>query len=474
MPSKSRNNYKMAMKLTQRQVQHLYARAGFGISYQDATRLVGSTPQALFQRIVEDAQSQEKASVISREEVLSNMEAMRGAGEEARKKMRKQSREKLMELNIWWLNRMATSNGFLREKLTLFWHDHFACRLPNPYLTQQQHNTLRSYALTNFGKMLHAIAKDPAMLQFLNNQQNRKQSPNENFAREVMELFTLGRGNYTETDIKEAARAFTGWGFNLQGEYVFRRRQHDFGEKTVFGKTAAYSGEDILDLLLNERQTARFITEKLFRYFVSEQLDEAIVSDLAQQFYLSDYNITQLLERIFTADWFYEERFIGNKIKSPVELIATMQKQFAIRFDSPEPQIFLQKVLGQMLLFPPSVAGWPEGREWIDSSTLMFRMRLSELIFKGAELQLQAKDSGDVADVFRGNREFRKMTARLNWRALVNQLPKADARQTLSTMQTWLLQQEAAPLSPSNAGKFETMVQETALAITQLPEYQLC
>ncbi len=148
------------------------------------------------------------------------------------------------------MEKLSATDDPLTEKMVLFWHNHFACRTMVPFLAQQQNNVLRKYALGSFADMLMAVSKDPAMLQFLNNQQNKKGHPNENFAREVMELFTLGRGHYTEEDIKEAARAFTGWGFSLQGEFQFRGKQHDEGEKTFRGKTKKYSGEDIIIAIL--------------------------------------------------------------------------------------------------------------------------------------------------------------------------------------------------------------------------------
>ena len=150
---------------------------------------------------------------------------------------------------------------------------------------------------------------------FLNNQQNKKQHPNENFAREVMELFTLGRGNYTENDIKEAARAFTGWGYNVGGDFVFRKNQHDTGTKTVLGKTGNFDGDDIIDILLEQKQTAIFITKKVYKFFVNENIDAEKVEWLGNRFFQSGYNIKNLLEDIFISDWFYAEKNIGTKIK---------------------------------------------------------------------------------------------------------------------------------------------------------------
>src|SRR6185436_19949343 len=188
----------------------------------------------------------------------------------------------------------------LREKMAFFWHGHFACRNLNVFYQQGLLDIIRSNALGNFRTMLHEVSKSAAMLNYLNNQQNRKDHPNENFAREVMELFTLGRGNYSEDDIKNAARAFTGWASIPKGEFIFRRNQHDFGTKTVLGKTGNLTGEEVLDILLEQKQTAKHITQKMYKFFVSDTIDANHVEWLADRFYKSDYDISKLTEDIFT------------------------------------------------------------------------------------------------------------------------------------------------------------------------------
>src|SRR5262249_34193319 len=196
----------------------------------------------------------------------------------------------------------------------------------NIFYQQGLLDVIRRNALGNFGDLLKEVSKSAAMLFFLNNQQNRKDHPNENFAREVMELFTMGRGNYTEQDIKEAARAFTGWGANAGGEFVFRKFQHDTGEKTVLGKSGNFDGDNIIDILIENKQTARFITRKIYRYFVNDEVNEAIVDKLANKFYQSNYDISELMKEIFSSDWFYDPKNIGSRIKSPVELIVGIRR----------------------------------------------------------------------------------------------------------------------------------------------------
>jgi uncharacterized protein (DUF1800 family) len=315
---------------------------------------------------------------------------------EQRAELRKQSREALKDLNLRWLDEMVHSEAQLREKMAFFWHGHFACREINIFYQQQLLDVIRTNALGNFGDLLREVSKSAAMLAFLNNQQNRKRQPNENFAREVMELFTLGRGNYAEKDIKEAARAFTGWGFDLGGNFVFRKQFHDEGEKTVLGKTGTLDGDDIIDILLQQEQTARYITAKIYRFFVNETPDPAMVEKLSKEFFQSGYDIKKLLSSIFLSPSFYEEKNRGVIIKSPVQLLAGLRRMLPMKFNNDEVQLLYQRLLGQVLFYPPNVAGWPGGRNWIDSSSLMYRLRLPRLLHDDEGLVAKPKVDDDV------------------------------------------------------------------------------
>ena len=291
------------------------------------------------------------------------------------------SRENLMKVNLEWMDQII-QKPTLRERMTFFWHGHFACRTLVPWFAQRLNNTIRTMALGSFRELLMAVSREPAMLQFLNNQQNKKDHPNENFAREVMELFTLGRGNYSELDVKEAARAFTGWGFNFAGEFQFRAKQHDNDIKTFRGNSGNYNGEDILESILEDPITARFITAKLYRFFISDQpASPEVVKTWADSFYSSDYNLSKLLHIIFQSDEFNDPVNQGNRIKSPIELLLGFQMHTGSTFENPQSQIFLQRALGQIAFYPPNVSGWPSGRAWIDSSSLTFRIALPQLLF---------------------------------------------------------------------------------------------
>src|SRR5260221_487722 len=390
------------------------------------------------------------------------------------------SRENLMKLNLAWLDKLRSTEDPLREKMVLFWHNHFSCRTLIPYLAQQQNNLLRKHALGNFADMLLEISKDPAMLQFLNNQQNRKGHPNENFAREVMELFTLGRGNYSETDIKEAARAFTGWGFNAKGEYQFREKQHDFDSKTFRGQTKNFTGEDIINSILEDKQTARFITQKIIPSFVlQENPPSALIDDCAQSFYKSGYDIGKLMKMVLSADWFYKNEFVGNRIKTPVELIIGIQHQTMSQFADPQSLIFFQRALGQLLLFPPNVGGWPQGKQWIDSSTLTFRMAIPQLVFHKQETEFQAKDDGDVNSL-REKKPKRDFSLNLDWSTLVAHF-KVSAESVLEQSQNYLLSRATSTenktviLKLSAGAKDEPdLVKKIFTGVMSLPEYQLC
>lgn len=390
------------------------------------------------------------------------------------------SREHLMKLNLSWMERLRNTNDSLREKMVLFWHDHFSCRTLIPYLAQQQNNILRKHALGNFADMLMEISKDPAMLQFLNNQQNRKGHPNENFAREVMELFTLGRGNYTENDIKEAARAFTGWGFNAKGEFQFREKQHDFDQKTFRGQTKKFTGEDIIQAILEDKQTARFVTKKIINYLVAQEFStEGVIDDFASSFYKSSYDIGKLVKGILSSDLFYQNEFIGNRVKSPVDLIIGVQYHTAGQFADPQSLIFFQRALGQLLLFPPNVGGWPKGKQWIDSSSLTFRMAMPQMLFHKQETEFQAKDDGDVNSL-REKKPKRDFSLNTDWKNLASHF-KGGAENIMQQVENYLL---SRPTSEGNrkmilrltaGAKDEAdLVKKVFTGMMSLPEYQLC
>jgi uncharacterized protein (DUF1800 family) len=378
-----------AMTLQQKKIQHLFLRAGFGETPATVNRLQ-NTP---LHSIVDDLfnSSKELKDISYLPYPLKENEEMKGVSAFKAVKMILKSKQDMEELNGEWIFKMAYTKAVLREKMTFFWHNHFATSTPFAYLMQVQNNMLRSHALGKFGDMLHAVAKDPAMILYLNNQQNKKGHPNENFGREVMELFTLGVGHYTERDIKEGARAFTGWTVNAKGEYEFHPGQHDDGEKEFLGRKGNFGGEDILNILLEQKQTAIFITTKIYREFVNPVVDAKRVSALADDYFASGYDTEKLMRNIFTSDWFYADENIGVKITSPVELIVRYKKLLALEFKKPKNQLEVQKALGQVLFFPPNVSGWKGNTNWIDSASLLIRLSIPQYIVNGSAMQLKSK-----------------------------------------------------------------------------------
>ena len=466
-------------------IEHLFQRAGFGATPAQMKEFGEKSLEKALKFLLKDSEKinqleivDEKTAMVMKKKALRNMLDKKGLSAEEIKEQIKEYREQLTDLNFSWVKNMASGESMLREKMTLFWHGHFACRLRQPLLTQIQNNVIRENALGKFSDLLLAVSKDPGMLQFLNNQQNKKNSPNENFAREVMELFTLGRGNYTEKDIKEAARAFTGWGANPKGEFVFKTNQHDDGEKTFQGKTGNFKGEDILNIILQNPKTSTFICTKIYRYFVNENVDNQIVEEMAKRFRSLDYDIKDLMEYTFKSDWFCNQENIGTRIKSPVELLVGLQRNFGIQFDRKQPILFIQKALGQILFYPPNVAGWSGGKSWIDSSTLMTRMKLPELIFKDSEITFNPKDEGDV-NTENLSRKIKQMQANIDWTAFQNNFSSQNPQELLDQLDAYLLsrplsnQQKSMILNKSEGKSSISLLQNIAQSIASLPEYQL-
>jgi uncharacterized protein (DUF1800 family) len=454
--------------LSNTHTKHFLNRAGFGVPLHGPA---GDTPIECIQQ-----QSQIKPiHIVSIDEPAQATDA-----EMIRQKLKK-NRSELIELNTTWFNQLTDTQAVIREKMTFFWHDHFACRSRHAFLAQQQINTIRQHALGTFGDLLMAVSKDPAILQFLNNQQNKKDSPNENFAREVMELFSLGRGHYTEDDIKNAARAFTGWAFNPNtGNFLVRERQHDNGVKTFRGKTGNFSGEDIIEQILADTQTANFITHKIVSFFVSETVPAEILNALARQFYQSNYNIEKLITTVYTSDWFYDTKYIGNRIKSPVELIAGIQTHTGGRFHNALNIAYLQKALGQVLLQPPNVSGWPHGKQWIDSASLTFRMSLPGMLLNNIDSSFQAKDDGDVNNDTNKANSASKMSFMVNLELLANRFTKDTTAATLDSIEAHLL---ASPATASTKKLIATLagnsqhdlefIKKACIGFMSVPEYQL-
>ncbi len=402
-------------------IQHLYSRAGFGIFPSELKRLGSKSKETIIQDLFSRSERANPLVIdLSEFNQLRDdnaMKAMKEANKEAIRKLRQKSRQKVMELNYAWIEKLRTADDVLREKMTLFWANIFVCKDNTVWHIQQYNNALREHALGNFEDFVKTIAREPSMSKYLNNKQNVKQHPNENFARELMELFTLGEGNYSEEDIKESARAFTGWSFKPDGQFFLRKRKHDYGTKTFFGKTGEFDGDDIIDIILEQKQCARFICEKVYRYFVNPDINESQLEEITEVFYRG-YDIRELMVHIFSSEWFYDEENFGVKIKSPIELLVGILRIVPLKFEKPRQLLYVQKMMGQVLLNPPNVAGWKQNRSWIDSNTLMFRMKLASLLLNNAVINLDEK--GEFEDTFEAyykkeNARKRHLRTTKNW-----------------------------------------------------------
>ncbi len=276
----------------------------------------------------------------------------------------------------WWANRMLTSPRPLEEKMALLWHGHFASnegKVRDYRKLLQQLQLFQRQGTGNFRPLLLAVAQDPAMLVFLDAGVNVKGASNENFAREIMELFTMGVGHYTEKDIREAARAFTGWNC-VDVRFVVNKEQHDDGEKTFLGKAGPFDGRDIINIILDQPATADFIAAKIYRFFVREDLSPQLQAKLGSVLRDANYEIAPLLEKIFLSRDFYSPASVGTAIKSPVELAITTYRKLGLTAIPGVPDFnSATAALGQQLLSPPTVAGWNSGQSWVTPGLLLER-----------------------------------------------------------------------------------------------------
>ena len=444
---------------------HLLNRAGFGGTLAEIEKVRKLGPQAAVDRLLDfpDATSGEQdakdqPSFAALKGIPTNFREMSAmyAGKtpqermELQQKMQMANRVALVGTAEWWMNRMTTAVNPFQEKLTLFWHGHFTTGANDERLARQmwaQNETLRKHAAGNFAAFVKAIARDPAMLDYLNNQENRRSHPNENFARELMELFTLGIGNYTEADVKNAARAFTGWGHN-GGEFIFRRFDHDPDSKMFLGKTGNFDGDEIIDLILRQSACSKYIAGRFWDFFVSETPNDAVIASLGEVLLSSGYELRPMLRTLFTSRAFYSAEMIGAQIKSPVQLLTGSARLLGVRL--PPGRMMFQPngplmQMGQAPFHPPNVRGWPGGRAWVNTSTLFVRYNCVSRLADDVETA-EFATAGEAVDY---------------WINRLIQRPVAsNQRQTLI---------EAVGTKP-NAESIRRMIR----LVVSTPEYQLC
>ena len=385
--------------LSEADARHLLTRTGFSPTHAQVLAITGQPTQAVVARIVREAAKATPPSTqpdfTTRAPVAFDRNSK--TPDEIAADRRAQYAESLA-LKTWWMNEMLRTPTPLAERMTLFWHSHFATAQQKgirslAMWTQHQH--LRRQAMGNFGELLHTLAKDPAMLVYLDGANSRKGAPNENFAREVMELFVLGEatqgGGYTERDVKEAARAFTGWSVERDDfSFTNRAQRHDTGVKQILGQTGPFTGDQVLDLLLAQPAAAQFISTKLWHEFVAPSADDpqskGDLSRVAQSLRQSNFSIAPALETLLLSESFWADANRGVLVKSPIELVVGTLRQFEFKYTDATPFVLKAAQLGQNLLQPPNVKGWPGYTDWINATTLLERRRFTEGLFRSVEI----------------------------------------------------------------------------------------
>lgn len=386
--------------MTLEDARHFLARTGFGPTMAELKAYEKLKPAARAQLVLKGTQTtatrpapewiKEEPFFVQQRKMRAELMAMKEAErQEKRQALRKIVKQRGLELAFWWYEEMIHTKSPLTERMVLFWHNHFtssAQKVKSPGLMYRQNQLFRQHATGNFGTLLLAIAQDPAMIVYLDNQTNRKAKPNENFARELLELFTLGEGHYTERDIKEAARAFSGWHMDLHtGNFQFNRRQHDDGQKTFMGKTGNLGGEEVITRILEQPRVAEHIVERLWLEFISDTPEPAEVKRLAKLFRGASYELKPLLEAMWTSPAFLDREQHGAQIKSPIELIVGTIRLFEVPLTNKRLIVQAGRSLGHTPFMPPSVKGWPRGTAWITSDTLATRQQLIHRLFRDEE-----------------------------------------------------------------------------------------
>ena len=449
---------------------HLYGRAGFGASHEELLEAEKIGYEATLNLLLN-----------GRPKSVEILPTLRDVGRVAA--AREDGGEKLRD---WWLYCMLQGQHPLREKLTLFWHNHFATSIAKVRGTEamfRQNVLLREHALGKFGPLLQAVSRDPAMLLWLDSNSNVKGKPNENYAREVMELFSLGVGNYREADIREAARAFTGW--HTDGKsFRFKPELHDDGEKSLFGKTGPWDGGDVVRIILEQPAAATFLVGKLYSYFVSESpVPEGLLEPLAASFRTSEYDIAALLKTMLSSKWFFSENAFRKRIKSPVEFVLGAARAVYREYDEshadyrPLPHAMLVpriSAMAQTLFAPPNVKGWPGGRTWLTTATMLERNNFASALASGTlwaaqNVAFTVAEGVPPPTALDPARLVRGVKPEAIVRVLVDAyLPGGVRPEAEAKLVAFLA--EGKPTGRA----LDVRVRETVHAILTLPEYQLC
>ncbi|MBV9276649.1 MAG: DUF1800 domain-containing protein [Candidatus Eremiobacteraeota bacterium] len=375
----------------QRLAAHLLRRAGFGGTPDEIARVARMRPGDAVESLIHFAST---ANLAPPDNVFdpyaagilpfARPGAMRAGAmldQTARQQLlmdvRRRSRESIISLQQWWLQRMLTTPAPLQEKMTFYFHGHFTTAAIQkavwPSYVYQQNQLFRNYALGNLRELTRNVSKDPAMLLYLDNATSVAAHPNENYARELMELFTLGHGNYSEQDIRESARAFTGWTIDRRtGQFMDVARIHDDGLKHFLGRTGNFTGDNIVDIIFEQPAAARFFATGLLNFFAYNDPEPALVNNVAALLRKNDFNLAPVLSRLFRSNVFYSDRAYRALVKSPVEFVVGSYKLFGLsQIDAAAQRALVQ--MGQVLFYPPNVAGWPGGSAWLTTQMMIAR-----------------------------------------------------------------------------------------------------
>jgi uncharacterized protein (DUF1800 family) len=490
------------------EARHLLWRAGFGGTPQQVQALQGwgleksvdylinfdkvnddAVPPDLFDRNImhpptaEDRAEQRRAQAARDEDKLAEVRLRRQQAE-------REDREQMKKLQQWWLKKMIETSRPMQEKLTLFWHGHFATSyrtIEDSYHMFAQNELFRKYAAGNFAEFLHKIVEDPAMIAYLDNNDSRKNKPNENLARELMELFSLGVGNYTEGDIKEGAKALTGFTFK-DDSFEFEKNNHDDNTKSILGASGKMDGHGFVDVILRQKACAQFISAKLYRFFVGDfptgnrEIDSAanlVVNEMAGSF-RSNYHVGKLLKKVLMSEHFYDPAIRNEQIKNPITLTVGAIRSLNTPVRDINVLVDGCDRMGQNVFFPPSVKGWDGGRAWINTSTMFVRQNLMVFLLSGR--RMQGRDGMADKEKFAGA-------------ALLSQLAdaypadfKAGGEGTAKGKIDAILKFTVGTATPqarpvidefvadrAPSGEFDdAFMTDLLMLITSLPEYQLC
>ena len=443
---------------------HLHRRAGFGATWPALQETIRRGPEATIEQILVGEPGAEDFDGLL-DESAPGMGEMMNFGRRA---------DPAVGLQGWWLYRILHAMHPLRERLTLFWHDHFAtsvAKVQNPLAMKNQNTLIRRHALGSFRELLRGMGRDPAMMIWLDSNNNVRGRPNENYARELLELFSLGVGHYTEADIRDAARAFTGWNTN-GATFSINRGLHDDGPKTILGETGPWDGDDVVRIVLKQPEAARFLVRKLFRQFISEveSPPDALVEPLAARFRASDYDVADLVGTMLRSRLFFSEHAYRARVKSPVEFVAGLFHTMvgpAPTAGPATPQPALLDGMGQTLFAPPNVKGWPGGESWINTATLLARHNLAWRVVQGATGPYTT--AVDPLALVRDHAAEPDGAGAVNF--LVDLLLQPGPGEIPASVRD-ALARFAAEGNPRGVA-LDRRLRETAHAILTLPEYQL-